>query len=397
MAGLFGCEVAGGQVTSQDNGPHGTISIPTPAGSSKEAEKDMGFRLWSQPGIDQLIPEVAPNVPCALPQVLTAAGIQVEYLMDNLEKFEATERVEHFAVDKQGVLRSPEVRSFDYVVSVSHSSPGVLSLDEYRNGSLDPALFPANIATEGLPAMALVFDPQMISDFDFSCEGLGMAAEGPAWQVHFQQKPNRPNPILAYVIAGNYHPVALRGRAWIDAATYQVVRLEAESVKPIPEVRLLRERLSIDYAPVEFRSRDVRLYLPSHAELLVVKDKTAFYRTHDFSNFQLFSVGAQQKISAPPESYAFTNLSDQNVSGRLTVTPLAGHSLNPISITFAIPPRATVYKTVGPGRDLDISADLIDFARFVYVGIPGAIQGNATFTKVSTLEIVPESANPAGP
>ena len=76
--------------------------------------------------------------------------------MASLEKFSATERVNHFTVTKLGDLRSPEIRSFEYVVSVVKLPHGIISLDEYRNGSLDPAQFPANVATVGLPAMALI-------------------------------------------------------------------------------------------------------------------------------------------------------------------------------------------------------------------------------------------------
>jgi Tfp pilus assembly protein PilF len=352
---------------------------------------------WSRPGIDELVPTVAPNVACVLPEVLAGAGRQVENFMDSLEKFEATERIEHFPVDKRGELHSSESRSYDYVVSVVHEPHGVIDLEEYRNGSLDPALFPASVATNGLPAMAMVFHPTMISDFDFTCEGLGQASGRPAWQVRFQQNPNRPIRIQSYIVAGNYYPVELKGRAWIDAATYQVVRLESELVKPIPQIHLQRERLTIAYAPVQFYSQDIQLWLPARAELLVVMDKTAFYRTHAFSNFSLFSVGTNQKIGAPKQSYSFTNLSDQNVSGQLTVTPVLGHSLTPISVSFTIPARQSVYKVVGPGKDLDISAELIASARFVYTGAPGTIQGNATMASASTLEIVPESANSASP
>jgi tetratricopeptide (TPR) repeat protein len=344
----------------------------------------------SLPRIDDIVPEVDPHVSCALPQVLAGAGKQVEQLMTDLEKFNATERVSHFTVDKQGHLGSPQTRSFDYVVSVSQKPHGWIDLEEYRNGSLDPGQFPAQVATEGLPAMALVFHPQMISDFDFVCEGLGQASGRPAWQVHFQQRPNHSNSIRDYVVSGNHFPIALKGRAWIDAGTYQVIRLESELVKPIPEIRLQRENLSIDYAPVQFHSRGSQLWLPSHAEMLVSLNGQFFYRTHDFSNFQLFSVSTDQKLGAPRESYSFTNLSDRDVSGQLTVT-LLGHSLLPISITFTIPSRQSVYKIVGPGRDLDISPDLIASARFVYAGIPGSIQAEAILTNASTLEIVPES------
>jgi tetratricopeptide (TPR) repeat protein len=352
---------------------------------------------WAQPGIDDLEPSVATNVSCVLPQVLRGASKQVEQLMADLERFSATERVDHFTVGKQGDLRSPEARSFNYVVLVLQKPHGVIELDEYRNGTLDPTQFPAGIATEGLPAMALVFHPKMISDFDFVCEGLGQVSGRPAWQIHFQQKPDQPSRISGYEIAGNFYPIALKGRAWIEAATYQVVRLQAELVKPIPEIHLRRESISIDYAPVNFHSTDLQLWLPSHAELLVARDNKAFYRTHTFTNFQLFSVSVGQKMRAPKEAYSFTNLTDHDVSGQLTITPVPGRSLGPISITFTIPPREVVFKAVGPGKDLDISAESIASARFVYVGASGAISANASLTSISTLEIIPESDLPSVP
>jgi tetratricopeptide (TPR) repeat protein len=346
--------------------------------------------VWAQPGIDDSVPSVSPNVSCSSSQVLKRVGKQVEELMSSLEKFSATERVNHFTVDKQGDLRASQIRSFEYVVSVKQLPHGLIALDEYRNGSLDPSQFPASIATNGLPAMALVFHPQMSSDFNFVCEGMGQVSGSPAWQVHFQQKPDRPSRIHAYVIAGNYHSVPLKGRAWIDAATYQLARLEFELVKPMPEIHLLRERVSIDYAPVQFRSRDVQLWLPSHADLLISRDNKAFFRTHSFSNFQLFSVGTGQQLQVRKESYSFKNLTDGDVSGQLTITPKDESSLSPISITFTIPARQVVIKLVGPGKDLNISPDSIASARFVYSGSPGSVQADAMLTKESTLEVVPD-------
>ena len=346
--------------------------------------------IWAQPGIDDSVPSVSPSVSCSSSQVIGRVGKQVEELMSSLEKFSATERVNHFTVDKQGGLRAPQIRSFEYVVSVKQLPHGLIALDEYRDGSLDPSQFPASIATNGLPAMALVFHPQMSSDFNFVCEGMGQVSGSPAWQVHFQQKPDRPSRIHAYVIAGNYHSVPLKGRAWIDAATYQLARLEFELVKPMPEIHLLRERVSIDYAPVQFRSRDVQLWLPSHADLLISRDNKAFFRTHSFSNFQLFSVGTGQQLQVRKESYSFKNLTDGDVSGQLTITPKEGSALSSVSITFTIPARQVVIKLVGSGKDLNISPESIGSARFVYSGSPGAVQADAMLTRESTLEVVPE-------
>jgi tetratricopeptide (TPR) repeat protein len=347
--------------------------------------------LWAKPGIDEVVPKVAPNVSCSTSQVLVGVGKQAVKLMDSLERFAAVEQVTHFTVDKAGDLRSPQRRSYEYVVVMLPSMNGVLRLEEYRDGSLDPNLFPAHIATEGLPGMALIFHPQLASDFNFVCEGLGSIGGKPAWQVHFQQRTDRPSRIRAYVIQGKYHSVALKGRAWIDAGTHQVVRLESELVHPLPEIHLRQEHLSIEYAPVKFHSKNVQLWLPQSADLFVEEDKLAFYRTHTFSNFQLFSVGMDQQVYTPKESYSFTNTSDQEIRGQLTVTPVLERSITPLSISFMIPPRSSVIKTVGRGKDLDIPADWIASARFVYQGSPGVVEGDALLTKASTLEIVPES------
>ena len=81
--------------------------------------------------------------------------------------------VSYTHLDKAGVLRAREARSFEYVVLVSQDAFRGLQLDEYRNGNTNPAQFPAGIATTGLPVMAAIFHPVMLPDFKYSCEGLG--------------------------------------------------------------------------------------------------------------------------------------------------------------------------------------------------------------------------------
>ncbi len=352
---------------------------------------------WAKPGVDDFVPGVAPNTPCSLPQVLGGAGARVRQLVDNLNRFSATEKLAHFTVDRSGELRGPETRSFEYVASVFPGPHGVIQVEEYRDGTMDGTVFPAAIATRGLPGMAFVFHPAMSSDFKFVCEGLGQVDGRPAWQVHFEQRADRPRRIRAYVVGKNYYSIALKGRAWIDAGTYQILRLESELIKPMPEIELMREHLTIDYRPVQFRSGGLQLWLPFKAELSVEMKKHAFYRTHSFSDFKLFNVTTEQKLQAPGESYRFANLSDTSIVGQLTVTPLPGRSLNPLCITFTIPAGQTVLKTVGLGKDVNIPSDAIGSARFLYAGAPGAVQADASLAHESVLEVVPGSQLVAAP
>jgi hypothetical protein len=342
------------------------------------------------PGVDEVIPAVSPGVSCDLPVVLHGVGERMTQLISNLEKFSATEHVTHFSVDKAGVLRAREARSFEYVVLVSQDAFRGLQLDEYRNGNTNPAQFPAGIATTGLPVMAAIFHPVMLPDFKYSCEGLGQWNGHPSWQVRFEQRLDRPNRIRAYNIAGNYYPVALKGRAWIDAGTYQVLRLETDLVQPVKAMELTHERLSIEYGEVQFHSHDLQLWLPKSAELYWERHNHRYYRRHDFSDFKIFAVDTDQKYQRPKESYSFTNTSDRDIRGVLIVNPISSSKLSPVSITFIVPAGGSVFKTIGTGKDVSIPGELVGSAKYVYKGNADSVKVDAYLATESTLEVVPD-------
>jgi len=100
-------------------------------------------------------------------------------------------------------------------------------------------------------------------------------------------------------VAKQVFPVALRGRAWIAADTYQVVSLETDMVAPIPQIRLKAEHISIDYTPVKFQKGNEELWLPQNAELFFDLAGRRIHRRHHFSNYLLFSVDEKQKIAEP--------------------------------------------------------------------------------------------------
>jgi len=352
---------------------------------------------WLPPGIDVLVPEVQPDVECSLPQILKGAGARMTQLINNLQKFSATEHVDHFTVDVTGARHGPDARTFDYVVLISPGNGGFFALDEYRNGRVDPNQFPARVATEGLSAMALVFHPLLVSEFNFSCEGLGRWNGHPAWQVHFSQRLDRPNRIRAYVIGGQTFSVPIKGRAWIDAGSYQVLRLESELMKPIQDIGLTHEYIAIDYGPVKFRTHNQQLWLPLDAEVYAERRGHRYYRRHAFSDFKIFTVDTDQSIHAPKESYCFTNTTDHDIAGILTVSPVSGISLKAVSIQFLIPPGQSVYKVVGPGKDISMPVEEVGSATFVHNGPAGSIKADAYLVKESTLDVIadsPMSVNP---
>jgi hypothetical protein len=246
----------------------------------------------------------------------------------------------------------------------------------------------------GLPAMALIFHPLFAQDFKFTCEGMGQWEGHPAWQVHFVQREDRPNRMRQYRVGGSVVPVPMKGRAWIDAATYQVVRLEFELVHPVKEIGLTEERLSIEYKPVSFRTHSQKLWLPQIADIYVERAGRRYYRNHTFSDFKIFAVDTDQRIQPPKESYAFTNTTDRDITGSLTVTPLPGKSFHEVTIRFTIPAGSSIFKIVGPGKDVSMPVDSVGDATFVHNGPAGAVKADAYFVRESTLDVVSDSALP---
>ncbi len=257
---------------------------------------------WGPADIDDSRPQVALDVSCPQGKVLHLAGERVKELVDDLAKFDAIEDVYHEDVDQEGIPKKNVTLRFDYVASISEPTPGRFLVDEFRSGRSGTEDFPDQIATRGLPTLAFIFHPDMRDDFDMSCEGLGTWNEKATWLVHFQQRADKPHRIQDYIINGRVYPVSMKGRAWISADTFEIVRLESDLMAPIKEIQLLSQHQAVDYAPVQFPKTKTQLWLPQQAELYFDFRKHRYFRRHSFSHFMLFSVDTEEKRKEPKQA-----------------------------------------------------------------------------------------------
>jgi hypothetical protein len=95
------------------------------------------------------------------------------------------------------------------------------------------------------------------------------------------------------------YPVALKGRIWIGANSYNIVHLETGLRDPVQPLRLEREQLLVDYGPVQFRSAKVELWLPEHADMYFDMQGRRYHHQHTLTNYVLFNVDTQNKIADP--------------------------------------------------------------------------------------------------
>jgi hypothetical protein len=272
-----------------------SVSSPKPASPASA-----GHPTWLPPDVDEKVPAVEETA-CSVDEVVQKAEERILEFVRNVDRFTATESLTHQSINKHGHASAPVGRKFDYVVSIQEVRPGHLGVMEYRNGGLALNEFPGGIVTNGLPALVLIFHPYYSPSYEMTCEGLARLNGQLAWQVHFRQRPDKPNELKTYQsgIHGASFSVGLKGRAWISADSYQIVRLETDLVMPVPQIRLLAEHTAVEYGAVKFRKGDVNLWLPLSAEVYFAWRGQQVHRRHSFDHYMLFTVDDKQRINTP--------------------------------------------------------------------------------------------------
>jgi tetratricopeptide (TPR) repeat protein len=251
---------------------------------------------WAPPVLDDTPPTLQKDASCKLTEVLNGTGKRAVALVESLERVSATENVEQADLDADGNQTQFRTNVFSYLVSIIETRPGNLSVEEMREPVGRNAPKPKYL-TGGLGAMALIFHPYYVNDYEMRCEGLTEIQGQAAWSVYFKQRSDKPSRIRSYRLRDGSFNVPLKGRAWIAANNFQVLRLETELVAPVKGLPLENEHITIEYKPVDFKTRKVRLWLPASAEMYAFFRGHRFLHQHSFADYKVFSVDVSSKTS----------------------------------------------------------------------------------------------------
>ena len=264
-------------------------------------------RGWSPEDIDAAVPPVSKDSPCPLDQVLHEASQQALQLVENLQRFSAKERIEHIEFGKDGKRHNSSAQSVNYVAEIQQTAQA-LWVDEYRTGETEAESDQPLLTDSGTAAFALIFHPRLIGNFDFRCEGKSDFQGRPAWQLHFEESADPSKSFHQIRIKNSVYQLRFKGRAWVAADGYEVLRLQTDLISPIPQIDLQVEHLDIAYAPVAFEKRKLQVWLPDSASLYIAYHGHRYARLHNFNQFQLFQVATEQTVKTPqPSADASTN------------------------------------------------------------------------------------------
>ncbi|HWY42931.1 MAG TPA: tetratricopeptide repeat protein [Candidatus Sulfotelmatobacter sp.] len=279
--------------------PNANTSV---AGPAIEVSPAIEERTWAPPDVDSKEYVVAQGIPCNEDELLAKAQRRMKQQLDNFEKFTATEHIEHTPIDGHGIRGTSKTKDFSYLVFVRHVSKDLTYLDEARDGGRNLENFPTQLATTGLVSMGVaLMDKHYQSDFEYKCEGLGQWRGQPAWQIHWVQRQDKQSQIMIWRNNQGYYPIALRGRAWLAANTYDLLHLEMDLRDAVKELQLTREHLTVDYGAVKFEKGSKELWLPWYAEMFLELRGKRYCHKHTLTNYFLFSVESNHKVEPPKQ------------------------------------------------------------------------------------------------
>ena len=235
---------------------------------------------------------------CSIAEVLPHVTANAREFVDNVNRISATEIVKLERRRGNGKLEDTVHIKANYVANIQVLDSRYFSVEEYRDGYSNPSGF---IEAVGATTLVLVFHPVHLDQFDITCKCRGIWHGTAAYLLNFQQRPDRPNTMSAFSTRRGTYAISLKGTAWVDATTFQVIHLETDLLNPIPGLFLDFEHQSLDYGPVVFAARDVSLWLPQSVDITVHMSGKQFNARHFYSNYQLFVIDTGQKISKPKE------------------------------------------------------------------------------------------------
>ncbi len=274
---------------------------PLPAGASTDTQSNEGGKnvtgqnQWAPPNVDAPLKSLSMIPPCNLSKVLEHTAASSLVLDSNLEKFTAREHIKYVMLDRGGAPKEIDDGSFNYVFSLEQQNGGSVSR-EYRTPVKGSHAFRASGQDIGQAALALIFHPNLQTDYEMKCEGIDKRNGQLDWVVHFQQRKDKPGRTVKIWVDNVVYSGMLKGRAWISTENFQVIHLETNLMGDLPVIKLQELAVSIDYAFVLTPSGKLGVWLPKSIAAYWKFDDRRLILVHTFADFQLFAIETEEKI-----------------------------------------------------------------------------------------------------
>jgi Tfp pilus assembly protein PilF len=235
--------------------------------------------------------------------ILDGVGARILEMAREFPNTSSLEEIHQEKLGSKGAIKNTQEQRFRYLCMVPHGA-GTPELVEYRadfdgHEASPKGLSDGFMLTNGFASTELLFHPTYRAESTFRYLGRQLIHDRAAYVVAFAQIPGKARFCGKFRRGQTLVTTLSQGLAWIDPATYQIVRLHTELLNPVPELRLDGEAMNIDFNAVHFKNAQESFWLPEEVTVTLNWNGRVLRNRHKYSDFKLFSVDASEKIGTP--------------------------------------------------------------------------------------------------
>jgi hypothetical protein len=234
-----------------------------------------------------------------LEEILKRTGEGVDGFFKSMPNTASLEQVHQERLGKDGKVKKSLDQEFQYFMEANTGQPG-MGIKEYRstaegqNSSMTGAK-EGLMLTSGFASTSSVFHPVNRNGADFRYLGKQMLEGHEVHVVAFAQKPKTAKMVTRFVTDEGSALLLTHGLAWIDARSFQIVRLYTSLLDPVPNLRLRTLTTEIQFHQVAFEGNSTTLILPQAVEIMVDWRGRILRNQHLYSDFRLFNVESKEE------------------------------------------------------------------------------------------------------
>lgn len=237
----------------------------------------------------------------ALGQSAPSASIvnQVEEKVDkyltSLANLHCMESVTQEKLGPSGHVEAKEHELYDYLIMMQGGHDD-FQLNEARIARSSDKSKPAPasmLVSNGITTALLIFHPYYRDSFKFEIGDDETVDGKDLVPIHFEHIPGRRTP-AALALRGREYPLELKGTAWVDRQSDEVVRVESSLLNDMSDIGLHALNIHVEYKPVPIGKTVSMVNLPMVAVVDVTTARQHWRNTHVFDAYKSFSVDVEQ-------------------------------------------------------------------------------------------------------
>jgi hypothetical protein len=259
------------------------------------------------------VPELKSLRPSAdqklLPAILEKTGARVDEFSHDVVDLTARETMKQARLDNRGRVVASHDTLGNYLIVHRKESTG-LAIEEYRtdtNGNRTDSRGLSGsgyFVTAGFALNCNYFSSSFQPESAFRYLGMQKIDGRQTHVVAFAQKPSKAT--LAVIFRerdGTGVPMLVQGIAWIDEATFQVLRLRSDLLTPLYTIGLDRLTTEVDFSAVRLQDVATPLWLPREVSVRIFMNQYSYENAdyyeqiyenwHRYADYQRFRVGVK--------------------------------------------------------------------------------------------------------